>query len=282
MHAQIRQKEKNINNEVRFPIPQNVEEKKEKRILNINDVLQMKKDKIMMSAEDETWFKLQIQALLDGRESLLGPYDNVDGFWKNEPCFVVGSSRGLRNAMDQGFKFEMLNNRHSIGMNHIIEDYHYFEWFVFLDGRFLQITKYDIFGHYKGRIFTQRRTGLTPSKNVTIFYKTVEPPTEHIINGMINGQVSGIIALHLAIISGANPIYLLGLDNGGLKSNKNGNHFKKDYTGESLKKAGWENYLEKIPRTFEQFKPWAHKIYNVDPLGDIKTFKKISWKDVEL
>jgi hypothetical protein len=281
MQTQIKQREKNNEKKITPPAPIK-ENKREINILNINDALQIKKEKNNMSITDETWFKLQVQALLDGRESLIGPYDNVDGFWKNEPCFVVGSSIGLRHAMDAGFTFDKLNGHHSIGVNHVIEDYHYFEWLVFLDGRFLQLTKWDVLGFYKGRIFTQRRAGLLPSNKVTIFYKSNEDPTENIINGVINGQVSGVIALHLAIISGANPIYMLGMDNGGLKNNKNGNHFKKNYTGESLKKGGWENYLDRIPHTFEKLGKWSSRVYNVDPLGDIKTFRKISWKDVEL
>lgn len=278
LHSQIRAKE----NENKIGFPVTVEKKKEAGILDMNDALEFRKQRGDMNQADELWFKLQVQAILDNRPSLIGPFGGVENAWKDEPCFVVGSSRGLANAMRDGFEFEKLRGYHSIGVNHIIEDYHYFEWFLFLDGRFLQLAKYDVLNHYRGRVFATRRSGLAPSDKITIFYKTKELPTEQIINGLYDGQVSGVCALHLAIISGANPIYMLGMDNGGLKDNLSGNHFKKDYTGESLKKKGWGNYLEKIPRHFNAFEKWKDRIINVDPLGDIKTFKKISWKDVEL
>jgi hypothetical protein len=278
MHKQIRGKEHN--NIIEMPVT--IEAKKEINILNLNDALAIKKEQGMLkNGSDELWFKLQVQAILDNKPSLIGPFNGIENAWKGEPCYVVGSSRGLASAMQDGFTFDRLHGQHSIGINHIIEDYHYFEWFLFLDGRFLKLSKYDVIGHYKGRVFATRRSGLTPSDKITIFYKTKEAPTEQIINGLYDGQVSGVCALHLAIISGANPIYMLGMDNGGIKSNKDGNHFKKDYTGESLKTKGWENYLEKIPRFFDRFEKWKDRIINVDPLGDIKTFRKVSWKDVE-
>lgn len=278
LHGQIRAKENE--NKIEFPVT--VEKKKEAGILDMNDALEFRKQRGDMNQADELWFKLQVQAILDNKPSLIGPFTGIENAWKDEPCFVVGSSRGLANAMQDGFTFDKLRGHHTIGVNHIIEDYHYFEWFLFLDGRFLQLAKYDVINHYRGRVFATRRSGLTPSNKITIFYKTKELPTEQIINGLYDGQVSGVCALHLAIISGANPIYMLGMDNGGLRDNRNGNHFKSDYTGESLKKKGWENYLEKIPRHFNVFEKWKDRIINVDPLGDIKTFRKVSWKDVEL
>lgn len=185
-------------------------------VISIKEVIRMKlKEHPPESGVDETWLRLQLQSILDGKDSLLGPYDGVDGAWKDEPCFLVAGSKGLKNAIADGFRFPMLKGFHTIGVNHVIEDYHDFEWLFFLDKRLIDISPYDIMGKYKGRMFAHLKTKLTPDHRTTIIYTQRDGPSEHIIQGLFSFVVSGLTALNLALISGANPIYLLGIDNGG-------------------------------------------------------------------
>jgi len=251
------------------------------RVLSISDIMRMRKaEGRSMNGVDETWLRLQLQAILDGRASYLGPYDGVDGCWKDEPCFLVGGSRGLKHAIDQGFKFSMLKGFHSIGVNHVVEDYHDFEWFLFQDKRFLTISKYNLMKEYKGRIFAHVRTRLAPSERVTIFYTQDDGPVERIVQGLFTFIASGFTAINLALVSGANPIYLLGVDTGGMKNDSTPAHYKDDYPGEVLNCAYWGKYLNITPKRAMRYAPWAERFVNVDPLGAITMFKKMPVRDI--
>lgn len=229
---------------------------------------------------DATWLRIQLQSIIDGRDALIGPYTGVDGAWRGQPCFLVGGSRGLRNAMDEGFRLDMLDGFHSIGVNHVVEDYHRFEWLFFLDERFPKICKFDIMREYRGRMFVHIRTRLKPSKRVTVIYTQNDGPAEHIVQGLYSFIVSGVTAINLALVSGANPIYLLGLDNGGLAGNKNGSHYRDDYTGERKGGPNWAKFKTKIPEKLLRYANYADRFVNVDPLGDITVFRKMGIRDV--
>lgn len=251
-------------------------------VLTISDVVKMHRTQgRLQSGVDETWLRLQLQAVLDGRASMLGPYDDIDGCWKNEPCFVVGGSRGLGNAIKDGFKLSMLDGFHSIGINHVVEDYHNFEWLFFMDKRLLDISKWDIMKEFKGRIFAHVKTRIAPSKNTVIVYTQSDGPAENIVQGLYSFVVSGMTALNLALIAGAQPIYLLGLDNGGATHDHDGTHYKADYPGEVRNRMrSWSKFLQRIPEMCLKYAPWADRFVNVDPLGDITVFKKMSVRDI--
>jgi hypothetical protein len=283
LHPQIFAKERGNIIPIEIPLPVTKEIIKPKGTISINEAMQVRRERNMFAdGIDETWLKLQIQAVLDNQESLLGPYAGIDGCWKDEPCFVVGGSQGLRNAIKDGFKFDMLRAGHSIGINHVIEDYHYFDWFTLQDKRFFNVSRWDVMNHFKGKIFAHIRTRMLPSDRVTIVYTQEDGPTEHIIDGLYSFIATGIAAINLAICSGANPIYLIGLDNGGQKNDQSCTHYKNDYPGAKLNCANWPKYIHKIPRICEKFAPFADRIINVDPLGDIQTFKKIAWHEVKI
>ena len=92
-------------------------------IVRVSDIMKIKKEKEkFMGKVDETWVKAQIMGRLDGKETLLGPYENIMNYWKDEPCFVVGSSPGLENCIKEGFKWKMLNGFHSIGISDFSSD----------------------------------------------------------------------------------------------------------------------------------------------------------------
>ena len=252
-----------------------------KNCLTIGDVIRMRqKQDRSMNGVDAMWLRIQLEAVLNGQSALIGPFDGVDGLWKDEPCFVVGGSYNLRAAFEAGFNFKMLDGFHSIGVNHVIEDYHDFEWFLFQDARFLRTSSYDLMQDYKGRIFGHIRTHLTPSDKVTIFYTQDDGPAEHIIQGLFTFLASGITAINLALISGARPIYLLGVDTGGLVSDDKPAHYKDTYPGEVLNCAHWDKYKTTIPERMLRYAPFADRFVNVDPLGAITVFKKMDIREV--
>lgn len=209
----------------------------------------------------------------------LGPFDGITNKWKNKPCLVVGAGPSLKN-----FDWSRLNNIRSIGINHVIEDYDKFNWFLFLDNRFLKKTTYDI-KNYKGIVFCQNNCN-PPAGINTVFFKTIKHRGNFDLNinkGLFNGCLSALAALHLALISGADPIYLMGIDCGGTNDLKN-YHYKDDYTGaivyqnnkEKLKKyKGTANY-------FNKFEKWKKRIINLSPVSEIKTFRKKKIDDIAI
>jgi hypothetical protein len=212
----------------------------------------------------------------------------VKNSWENEPCYVIGLGSSLR-----GFNFHRLAGLHTIITNDGIEDFPESEWFLFLNVKLIKNLQYNLC-QYKGQIFTQintrqtcnykRLSCKTPEElnnklklsypNI-IFFK-VRPnesfPTLKFKDGLFNGYLSGIAATHLAIISGANPIYLLGLDCGG---KENEYYCREMATGyqESVKK--YENGAQ----YFEKFKPWADKIINLSAISTIETFRKLDMEE---
>jgi glycosyltransferase involved in cell wall biosynthesis len=204
-----------------------------------------------------------------------GKFDGIMNAWKNEPCFVVGTSRAI-----EGFDFNLLNGLHTIGINHLIEDWDLMEWFVYLDERFLSKTTYNM-DNYQGKVFANNSTNIINKKNYVRFkqiFRTKENIGLNIAEGLF-GRMTGVCALHLALIAGANPIYLLGMDTlkeDAIKKGTVSHHYKEDYNHERKER----NYLGKYigsEKDFLKFSPWKDRIINVCENGTMPNiFKRIS------
>lgn len=221
-----------------------------------------------------TWGKLEMMGNFNKHNAIeLGPYNNINGVWKDEPCFVIAGGPSLR-----GFDLHQLDGLHTIGINHLIEDYDGFEWFLFLDDRFLRITTYDI-TKYQGKIFSSNKCRLLPHNNNVRFRAlgTSHAIEERIEQGLWNGRMSGLCALHLAIISGADPIYLLGCDCGGGKATDY--HYKEDYTGAQKSEQKRIKYVNNAP-FYDRFEKWKDRIINLSAISNITTFKKMRFEDI--
>lgn len=203
-----------------------------------------------------------------------GNFHNIENAWRNEPCFVVGTSRAI-----EGFDFNLLNNFHTIGINHLIEDWDLMEWFIFLDERFIKKTTYDL-SNYKGKVFASSQTNILNRKNYVRFKQLSKAVNIDLnIQKGLFGKITGLSALHLALVSGANPIYMLGMDTLKEDAEKTDNvehHYKPDYIGE-VKTA---KYLQKYIRTekaFLNFQKWSDRVINVCVNGTMPDiFKRIS------
>lgn len=208
----------------------------------------------------------------------LGPYDKILNAWKNQPAFVVGSSMAAR-----GFNLALLDGLNSIGVNHMIEHYDRFKWFLFMDQRFLRLTTYDL-SKYQGVVFAYNRANIEPRDVNRLVYFKCKPiqtePDMNIESGLYCRNLSGMVALHLAIIAGASPIFMLGMDNKADINPENGFHYTENYNGEEKSKKSFDGYT-KISAYFKKFNKWADKIINVCPEGQIDCFKKISLLQLE-
>lgn len=198
--------------------------------------------------------------------------DNIHNVWQNEPCYIVGGGPALKEFIDQ-IGWDWLRGRHTIGINHMIEDFDDLEWFFFLDKRFLDKTTYDI-KKFKGRIFAQSNTGLQQSDQVTLFHCNPESPQTEFNKGLYSPNYSGLAALNLALLTGANPIYLLGYGMGSGAYHEN-YHYKRNYTGE-VKTEKVFNKFVKVQRYYKQFAPYVDKIIHVTQGRDIPIFKKMT------
>lgn len=243
-------------------------------ILSIRDVNRLRKHNIRAK---RFWEYLDDKGRVDLNPMIqLGPFQQVVNAWKNEPCIIVGAGPSLA-----GFDWSRLNKIHSIGLNHVIEDYDGFEWFFFLDNRFLKKTTYDLH-RFKGRVFAQNTCqnikGVDMVKFKTIKSRNVEL-TLDITKGLFNGMLSSVAALHLALIAGANPIYLIGCDCGaGTPQNY---HYKKNYTGAQPTPEKWKKYT-KTAGFFKYFAKWRNRVINLSPVSNIQTFKKMDINKVPI
>jgi hypothetical protein len=198
-----------------------------------------------------------LTALGDSTES----FEGINNAWLNEPAYVIGASQALL-----GIDLSYLEGRHTITVNHLIDDWDKAEYHLFVDQRFIQNNKYDL-SNFNGTIFQKNDT--TFLKDVKRFIRFVprnvknKPVSNRIEEGLYDCQ-SGIAALNLAIISGANPIYLIGHDSTTLDKSR-GDHFKTTYTGSNVK-GNYNAYEEKKQFWFSKFMPYKDRIINIcDP-----------------
>ncbi len=203
-----------------------------------NKLLDCRSIKNMNKAD--TWEFLRKQGFIDSNKLYLNQNLKVKDIWKDEPCYIIGAGPPLKTFLDEyGWKF--FDYKHTIGLNHIIEDYDRLECHFFLDRRFLNRSTYDI-KNFKGTIFAQSTTGLKPFDNITIFTTQNKKPSLKFENGLFSGNFSGLAALNLALIMGANPIYLIGYGMG--KTGKvESYHYKKDYTAETKDQKRFNKFV---------------------------------------
>lgn len=240
-----------------------------------NDTLQIKRriernymnsplenDKIISTRNiSKTWETYMNNGWFDGGFYQPGPFEGIKNKWKNKPCFIVGSGPDLKIFINKvGWSF--LNNKHTIGINHVIETYDKFEWFLFLDRRFLKRTTYDL-SLFKGKIFAQNNTGINCSlNNIVRFRCNNNHPVIDINKGLYSSRFSGLAALNLAIIAGANPIFLIGFGMG-IDGNPKRFHFRGNYQGVGQHPDAQFKKYKKVYTHFNKFKKWFPAIIHV-------------------
>ena len=209
----------------------------------------------------------------------IGPYEGINNCWKNQPAFVIACSQALR-----GIDLNKLDGLNTITVNHLIEDYDKSKFHLFLDQRFLAKTTYDL-RNYKGKVFQKNNTEILKGVKKTCRFKPryqKQTVSKRIEDGLWNNCNSGVAALNLAIITGANPIYLLGHDHTNLDKSK-GHHYKTGYTGEKIDNG--KGMLEK-QHFYNKFIPFNRddRIINVckKEISTMKLFKTIEFDEIDL
>jgi len=222
------------------------------------------------------WELLARMGNLNGNmEIRLGPYNDIKDCWKDEPAFIVGASKSL-----EGFDLTRLDGLHTIGINHMVEYYDKYEYLIFLDDEFLKRTTYNL-ENFKGRIFSSHKCRFIDYPNVTRFLVKAfkDKVTLNIEDGLFNGAQTGLCALNLALITGANPIYLLGCDSDS-KCTSNNYHYG-NYTGEVKSETKLKKYYGAYGY-YNYFKDHKDRVVNVCPGGKIDLFKKIDYNELDI
>lgn len=235
------------------------EEDKKTQVLHLRDI------------QNDGWKFIEEKGLITDNNLRMKNYEGIKDVWAGQPCYIVGCGPSLKDWL-KSYPLDWLDEKNTIGINHIIEDYDRFKWFFFLDKRFLEKTSYDL-SKFEGRIFAQNTTGLNPSEKICVFKCTSASPSLEIENGLYNGNFSGIAALNLALITGADPIYLLGFGMG-KGANPESYHYKNDYTGEQKTLSRYQKFLS-VNRQYQAFHPYRNRVIHVSEGNDLDLFKKM-------
>src|SRR5512136_27314 len=234
----------------------------------------MKKEPITLDSKiiNDLWDNLIDQGNIRDNNTLIPrEYQGINQAWAGQPCFIIGTGKALTPIWNK-VGLDWLKNKHSIGINHIIEDYDGFEWFLFLDQAFLDRTPYDM-NKYQGLIFASNKCNIEHGGNKVIFKIRSNGPGHNREEGLYNGNLSGLCALNLAIIAGAKPIYLLGFGNG-IDGNFKDYHYKKQYRHVDNSEKKFNKYKGAYGY-FETFRSYNADIYHVTDGCDISQFKKM-------
>lgn len=196
--------------------------------------------------------------------------------WKNRPAFLIGGGPSLG-----GFDFKRLRGHRTIGVNRAYEffdptiafsmDTRFLRWI--LDGKYgpEATAKFEKTPAYKVWLLTY--TASLPADIFVIpVYRNHAWGMDHMSwrmeDGIGHGANSGFGALNLALVLGANPIYLLGfdLDHTNGKSHYHGGH-PVPQTIETVRK-----YRGIFQATAEDIKSHGFKIVNLNKNSGLQCF----------
>ena len=103
---------------------------------------------------------------------MLSKYGKIKGMLSGKDCFIVGSGPSLLN-----FDFSKLDNKFTIGVNHVVEHYDNLNALIFGDRIFVKTTTYNL-EKFHGMIFMSENASWQPEvknlidkPNVYIFEK---------------------------------------------------------------------------------------------------------------
>ena len=228
---------------------------------------------------DDTWDWFVRMGYIDGNEMPVIDYNSINNMLLDKPIAVIGSGFSGREL-----NWKNLKNIKTLGINHIIELYHNLDFLIFQDHRFLRLNKYPLH-KFKGRIFVANSNPAYKKRIINNIYPFIplglhHEPSKLIEKGLYARKSTGLCALNLALVLGANPIYLIGLDNPkdwekSFTDYNNGAHIHKNYLGSVNTKKALDGYTI-VLKYFKKFIPYKNRIINVCENGIMDWFKQIS------
>jgi hypothetical protein len=190
-------------------------------------------------------------------------YEQFHGMLTGKRCFIVGRGSSLK-----GFDYTKLNNEFVITINESIYACRS-DITVFCDSLMWKHNK-KVLDDYEGFIFSAERTGYhleSTNRNIIPFPLNNYCLGEKIQDGLYCGASSGMIALNLALIMGAEKIYLLGFDLDPAA--------KKVYADNKTEEVGHyrsEKWTKDHYTMFTNFAHFGDRIVNLNSKSKILTF----------
>jgi hypothetical protein len=169
-----------------------------------------------------------------GKAPLPVPAADLAGLWAGRRAFVVGGGPSLR-----GFDFKKLRGERIIAVNRAFEFLPFAEIMFSMDHRFYKhfCLPSPAFRSFPGRKIWVDTAGLPFYGVETLGYHEVGGMSWDLKQGLSTGGNSGHAALNLALLMGADPIYLLGFD---FAEEPGRTHFHSGYS--------FPSSAEKLPR----------------------------------
>jgi hypothetical protein len=200
-----------------------------------------------------------------------------DGMWKGQRAFVVGGGPSLEN-----FDWRLLQGENTVGVNRAHEFFHP-TICCSMDNRFWHWTEAGRFGEEAKASWRRHprkimvRTGARSYGDMARTVEQVEG--QHCFSGRLedglgHGENSGFPAVNLAVVLGANPIYLLGFD---MQERSDRSHFHNGY-GDVEQKATYATYLTHWNNLPSEGLP---EIVNLNTDSALDRFPKKSLQEVE-
>lgn len=199
--------------------------------------------------------------------------------WKGESCVIIGGGESLK-----GFDFTRLKSKKTIGVNRVFEvfdcDILYFMDSVFyrniVEGKMDTFTQYNISGRWKE--FPGVKVSLTPmncsiyAHGVHVVRRLAEMQlSRDLKKGIYGGNNSGVGALMLAAVLGANPIYLLGFD---MKVEESTHwHGGYPHTNKESLTSRLESYRKNFEEVASLFENACIKVVNLNPDSGLRCFE---------
>ncbi|HEY0143455.1 MAG TPA: hypothetical protein VGF48_21365 [Thermoanaerobaculia bacterium] len=202
----------------------------------------------------------------------------LDGLYAGRPIFVLSTGTSLR-----GFDFSRLNGRITIGINRIIE--HYRPSIL----HFVDVTAHKTHARalrdYNGMIISGHDAAPagTHDNSFEIHHNedtfelhggmtSLNPYVGRSFSEGLFGGGGGCTALHIAILLGADPIYLLGYD----YYEENGRHFDA-FDPACNARDLYDVSLQSVEHIARQ--DWLPRIYNCNPRSRLRAFPFV---DIEM
>lgn len=194
----------------------------------------------------------------------------LDNLYEGLPIYVISTGTSLR-----GFDFTRLNGKITLGINRVVEYYHPSIM------HFIDVTAHKTHARalreYNGMIIAGPEAAPTDNDNVFVVNRKIDTfeligdmtETSKVVARSFNdglfGRGGGCTALHIAILLGGNPIYLLGYD----YYEDNGCHFD-EFDEARNEKDLYGFSAEGVEHLARQ--EWMPKIYNCNPKSRLRCF----------
>lgn len=194
-----------------------------------------------------------------------------DGAWTGSRCFIIGGGPSLK-----GFDFSQLKGELTIGVNRAYEFYPDCDIMFAIDkelygwitsGKLGREAK-DKFERFKG---LKVWLGETVPDVFLLRNRGLSGLSKRMADGLCTGNNSGYAALNLAIILGANPIYLLGFDMKG--DGQGGQKWFHDGYPQKQSESVYDRFNEHFEEAAPEIKGMGVRVVNLNPDSALKCFE---------